>query len=51
MAAIPSSWPSPSRPSPITFPASSSLGRIVASSTSTTREAFSSTTPLATQKP
>ena len=41
--------PSPSRPSPITFPASRSLGRIVASSTSITREDFSSTTPAATQ--
>ena len=51
MAAMPSSCPSPSRPSPITFPASSSRGRIAASSTSITREAFSSTTPVATQKP
>ena len=46
-----SSWTNPRTPSPITLPASSWRGRIVASSTSTTREAFSSTTPLATRNP
>jgi hypothetical protein len=35
----------------MTFPASSWTGRTVASSTSTTRVAFSSTTPLATPMP
>ena len=36
-------------PSPITFPASRCTGFTVASSTSTTREDFSSTTPAATK--
>ncbi len=33
------------------FPAISARGGMAASSTSTTREDFSSTTPMATQKP
>ena len=36
---------------PITFPARSWRGRIALSSSSTTRVDFSSTTPVATQKP
>ena len=36
---------------PAIFPASSARGAIAASSTSTTREAFSSTTPDATASP
>ena len=45
IAPISSRLPSPSSPSPITLPASRCAGRIVDSTTSTTREAFSSTTP------
>ncbi len=41
----------PEQAEPDHLPASSSRGRIVESRISTTREAFSSTTPLATQKP
>ena len=46
---ISSSCASPSRPMPRILPRSSCDGRTVASSTSTTREDFSSTTPAATQ--
>ena len=48
-AAMISVWPKPRTPSPMILPASRSRGRIVASSTSTTRDAFSSTTPLASR--
>jgi hypothetical protein len=44
------SWMSPTRPMPMTLPASSCTGRTAASSTSTTLVAFSSTTPIATVK-
>ncbi len=46
-----SNWATPSRPSPSTLPASSCHGFIVASSSSTTRLDFSSTTPMATYCP
>ena len=42
---------SPSVPIPTIFPRRSCFGRIAESSISTTREAFSSITPLATQMP
>ena len=48
MVPISSNCNSPTTPMPITLPARSCTGRTVASSTSTTRVAFSSTTPLAT---
>ena len=44
-------WKSPYTPMPSTLPASSWLGRIVASRISTTREVFSSTTPMAIIEP
>jgi hypothetical protein len=43
------SWASATAPMPMIFPASSGRGPALASSTSTTREAFSSTMPDATQ--
>ena len=48
---ITASCPSPSAPIPMILPASSCLGRIADSSISTTREAFSSITPVATHVP
>ena len=50
-AAITMSWSIPSVPIPRILPASSCRARIVASRISTTREAFSSITPVATQTP
>ena len=45
------SWAKPRAPTPTILPVRSSPGRILASSSSTTRDDFSSTTLLATAKP
>jgi hypothetical protein len=45
------SWASPSTPMPSTLPARRWCGRMVESSTSTTRVVFSSTTPVVTATP
>ena len=50
IAPMMASWIRPTRPTPMILPASSCTGRTAASSTSTTRVDFSSTTPMATAK-
>ena len=45
------SWPRPTSPMPITFPASSCVGRTAASSSSAVREVFSCVMPPATAAP
>ena len=50
-AAMNTSWQMPSAPIPAILPVSNCRGRIADNSTSTTREDFSSITPVATHTP